>query len=74
MQNPLNLGNKIIDAANVHAIKPLSEERTAGLVAGVERASQFWRRVGAFLARQGPAALRGLPPCWASAKASSGNG
>ncbi len=31
MRNPLNLGNKIIDAGNVHAIKPLTEERTAGL-------------------------------------------
>jgi hypothetical protein len=28
MKNPLNIGGKIIDAADVHAIKPLSEEQT----------------------------------------------
>ncbi|MBJ7533249.1 hypothetical protein JDN40_03900 [Rhodomicrobium vannielii ATCC 17100] len=31
MQKPLDLGGKIIDAANIHTVKPLSGERIAGL-------------------------------------------
>ena len=31
MRNPLNIGSKILDAANVHAIKPISEEQLATL-------------------------------------------
>ncbi len=31
MKNPLNIGGKIIDAADVHAIKPLSDDQIAAL-------------------------------------------
>jgi hypothetical protein len=31
MKNPTDIGDKIIDAAKVHCVKPLTPERTAGL-------------------------------------------